>query len=203
MKQQIFVIHGGDTFNTNQEYLSSLEKFEANLEKLQKKGWKDSLSESLGSDYDVYLVKMPNAFNAKYKEWKLWFEKYLPLLNDNLILIGHSLGAIFLAKYLSEETISRKIKATFLVSAPFDKDDIGRDDIRKLPEFAIEKPLTKLAEQTGELYMYHSKDDPVVFYSEFERYSEQLPNAHMKSFEDRQHFNQETFPEIIEDIRNS
>ncbi len=196
MKQQIFVIHGGDAFNTYEEYFSALEKIEVNLEKLQKKSWKDSLSENLGSDYCVYLVKMPNAFNAKYNEWKLWFEKYLPLLNDNLILTGHSLGAVFLAKYLSEENISRKIKATFLVAAPYEY-----DENRKLPEFVIEKPLLKLAEQAGELYMYHSKDDPVVPYFEFEKYGAQLPNAHMKSFEDRQHFNQETFPELIEDIR--
>ena len=196
MKQQIFVIHGGDAFNTYEEYFSALEKIEVNLEKLQKKSWKDSLPENLGNDYSVYLVKMPNAFNAKYKEWKLWFEKYLPLLNDNLILIGHSLGAVFLAKYLSEENISRKIKATFLVAAPYEY-----DENRKLPEFVIEKPLLKLAEQAGELYMYHSKDDPVVPYFEFEKYGAQLPNAHMKSFEDRQHFNQETFPELIEDIR--
>lgn len=198
MKQQIFVIHGGDTFNTHEEYLASLQKFEANLEKLQRKGWKDSLAESLGSGYDVYLIKMPNAFDAKYKEWKLWFEKYLPLLNDGLVLVGHSLGAVFLAKYLSEETISKKIKATFLIAPPFDK-----DEDRTLPEFAITSPLLKLAEQAGELYMYHSKDDPVVEYSEFEKYRAQLPNAHMKSFENRQHFNQENFPELIEDIINS
>ncbi|MCX6756720.1 MAG: alpha/beta hydrolase [Candidatus Nomurabacteria bacterium] len=198
MKQQIFVIHGGDAFNTYEEYFSALEKVEVNLEKLQKKSWKESLPESLGSDYSVYLVKMPSAFNAKYNEWKLWFEKYLPLLNDDLILIGHSLGAVFLAKYLSEETISRKIKATFLVAAPYEY-----DESRKLPEFAIEKPLSKLAEQAGELYMYHSKDDPVVPYFEFEKYKAQLPNAYMKSFEDRQHFNQDTFPEIVEDIRKS
>ena len=51
--------------------------------------------------------------------------------------------------------------------------------------------------------MYHSKDDPVVPYFEFEKYKAQLPNAYMKSFEDRQHFNQDTFPEIVEDIRKS
>lgn len=196
MKQQVFVIHGGDAFNTYEEYLSFLEGYEVSLEKLQKKGWKDSLAENLGSDYDVYLVKMPNGYNAKYKEWKLWFEKYLPLLNDNLILIGNSLGAVFLAKYLSEENISRKIKATFLVAAPFD-----RDGGKKLPEFAVTSSLSKLAKQAGELYMYHSKDDPVVEYSELEKYREQLPNAHIKSFEDRKHFNGETFPEIMEDIR--
>lgn len=196
MKQQIFVIHGGDAFNTYEEYFSSLEKYEVDLERLQQKGWKTTLGDILGDKYDVYLASMPNSRNAKYNEWKLWFEKYLPLLNDNLILIGHSLGAVFLAKYLSEETISRKIKATFLVAPPFDN-----DEGRTLPEFAITKPLLKLAEQAGELYMYQSKDDPYVEYAEFEKYRAQLPNAHMKSFEDRGHFMDETFSEIVEDVK--
>ena len=151
MKQQIFVIHGGDAFNTYEEYFSNLEKYEVDLARLQQKGWKTTLAETLGDKYDVYLANMPNSRNAKYNEWKLWFEKYLPLLNDDLILIGHSLGGVFLAKYLSEENISRKIKATFLIAPPFDS-----DGCRKLPEFAITN---------------------------------------------RGHFMDETFPELVEDVR--
>lgn len=196
MKQQIFVIHGGDAFDTYEAYISFLKNYKVDLLNLQRKVWQSSLAERLGDNYEVLLARMPNSTNAKYFEWKLWFEKYLPLLNDNIIFIGRSLGAVFLAKYLSEETIPKKIKATFLIAPPFD-----RDGGRTLPEFAITTSLLKLAEQAGELYMYHSKDDPVVEYSEFEKYRMQLPNAHMKSFEDRQHFGQEEFPEIIEDVR--
>lgn len=196
MKQQIFVIHGGTTFFTYEEYLSYLETSEVSLEKLQGKNWKTGLQESLGQTYDVYLPKMPNAYNSVYREWVLLFEKFLPLLNDGVIMIGHSLGAVFLAKYLSEYTVSRKIKATLLISPPYDT-DLGK----KMPQFAITAPLDGLERQGGKVIIYHSKDDPVVDFSELSQYQKQLPSLETRVFEDRGHFNIEEFPEIVEDIR--
>jgi len=43
---------------------------------------------------------MPCIENAKYNEWKIQFEKYLKRTDNDLILIGMSLGGIFLTKYL-------------------------------------------------------------------------------------------------------
>lgn len=106
MKQQVFVIHGGTAFNTYEEYFEYLTKKEVSLEKLQGRDWKINLQDDLGDGYEVFLPKMPNSQNAVYKEWCIWFEKFLPLLNDGVILVGHSLGAVFLAKYLSEHDIS-------------------------------------------------------------------------------------------------
>lgn len=237
MKQQVFVIHGGTAFDTYEEYISYLQNKEVSLEKLQGRDWKMNLQDTLGDGYEVYLVKMPNAFNAVYKEWCLWFEKFLPLLNDGVIFVGHSLGAVFLAKYLSEHEISigytsldeirgetrifektynqyddekisrfdkedrqvgvpyKKIKATLLVAPPF-----GRDLGEPLPQFSITEPLTKFNEQGGKIIIFHSKDDPVVDFSELAHYQEQLPEATIKIFEDRGHFNMEDFPEIVEGV---
>jgi hypothetical protein len=30
---------------------------------------------------------MPNKANAKYKAWKIWFEKLFPYLNNNKIIL--------------------------------------------------------------------------------------------------------------------
>lgn len=141
---------------------------------------------------------MPNAQNARYFEWKLWFEKYIPLLNDEVILIGHSFGGSFLAKYLSEESFPKKIRATFIIAAPYD-----RDSEREVVEFVLPESLALLESQGGKIHLYHSKDDPVVDFSELQKYIDALPEATVKTFEDRGHFNQETFPEIVEDIEAS
>ncbi|MDR0369151.1 MAG: alpha/beta hydrolase [Candidatus Peribacteria bacterium] len=66
---------------------------------------------------------MPNKQNAKYKEWKIVFEKIVDKLDNNFILIGHSLGAMFIVKYLSEHTINKTIKKTLLLATPFDNAD--------------------------------------------------------------------------------
>ncbi len=197
MIQQILIIHGGDTFSTYEEYMASLRARRIHLERLQGKSWKRALPEQLGSSYEVYSPYMPNRDSAKYEEWKIMFEKLLPLFNDGIILIGHSLGGVFLAKYLSENTVSKKIRATIMIAAPYDE-----DDGKKMPEFSITGSLTKFQEQGGVIIMYHSKDDPVVQFSELQKYQDALPNASLRIFEDKQHFNQEEFPELVEEIRN-
>jgi predicted alpha/beta hydrolase family esterase len=194
---QIFVIHGGDAFATYEEYLQNLKTTSLDLEKLKSKGWKSTLPEALGESYEVISPRMPNAQNAKYAEWKIWFEKHIPFMQDGVVLVGHSLGGVFLAKYLSENKFPKKIRAVFIVAAPYD-----RDYSRPLVEFAIERSLKQFAEQGGEMFFYHSKDDPIVEFSELEKYRKELPTAHFKTFEDRQHFHKtDEFPELVADIK--
>jgi uncharacterized protein len=197
MKKQIVVIHGGDTFETYEEYLNFLRDYEIDIKryKTDKGGWKPWLRERLGSDYEVILPIMPNRTNAQFKEWKIWFEKLTTFLCQDVILTGHSLGGAFLAKYLSENQFSKKIKAVFLISAVYDKDSEGYP----LANFTLP---TNLDLQTDKIYLYHSKDDPVVPFSTLERYKRALPKALIRVFEDRKHFNQEEFPELAQDILN-
>ncbi len=190
MKKQVIVIHGGETFGTYNEYLAFLGSFIIeNLDHFRKKRWQDSLQEKLGDDFDVILPQMPNKINAKYSEWKIWFEKLIPFFDQNVILMGKSLGGIFLAKYLSENKFPKNIQATFLVAAPYDTE-------------GSEWSLEKFQEQGGHIYLYQSKDDPVVPFANVEKYKKQLPNAEIVMFEDRGHFSQSEFPEIVEAIKN-
>jgi len=196
MKRQIIVIHGGDTFNTQEEYLSFLKNFEINFERLKQKSWKEKLAENLGSDYEVIQPKMPNSMNARYSEWKIWFEKMIHFFDKEIILIGHSLGGIFIAKYLSENQFPKKIVSTFLISAPYDDKDSGES----LVDFELKNDLDNLQKQGGNIILYHSEDDRIVPFADLEKYRKLLPNAEVKIFKNRGHFQQEEFPELIEDI---
>lgn len=195
MKKQVVAIHGGDAYATYEEFLTGLLNKVVSLEWLTFHDWKNALAEELGDGYEVILPRMPNPQNAKYLEWKIWFEKLIPHLQDGVILIGHSLGGIFLAKYLSEETFPKKIRATFLVAAPYDM-----DGDRRIVEFVLPDSLEAFAKQGGKLFLYQSEDDPVVPFSELGKYQKSLPSARVKRFADRQHFNQDSFPEIVSDI---
>ena len=197
MKKQILVIHGGDTFETYEQYLNFLRKHEINIEryKTEKDDWKPWLRKELGTNYEVILPIMPNKTNAIFEEWKIWMEKLIPFLNNGVILIGHSMGGAFLAKYLSENKFPKKIEAVFLVSAVYDKDT----EDYPLVSFALPE---KLDLQTDKVYLYHSKDDPVVPFSDLAKYEEALPKAKSRTFNDRKHINQEEFLELAEDILN-
>ena len=198
MKQQIIVIHGGTTFENYEDYISYLKNKEISIDKLRLKiDWKDTLEKELGENFEVLLPRMPNGTNACYKEWKIWFERIVPLLNNNIIFIGYSLGGIFLAKYLSENTITKTIRATILVAAPFDDEKSGKS----LVDFRLSSPLEKFAKQGGKIYLIQSKDDLEVLFEQLDKYKQALPNAETMIFENREHFNQESFPEIIELIK--
>ena len=190
MKQLVF-IHGGETFNTYEEYLEALRSWTYDSKRDAAKRWRDTLADGLGSDWEVLLPTMPSKFNAKYIEWKIWFEKVIPYLEDGAILVGHSLGGSFLVKYLSEEQLPKKISATFLVATPYDK---------SLPEFPVPDSLAQFEQQAGKMFLYHSEDDFVVPFKELAEFQKALPTASVRTFTDRGHFLQSEFPEIIQDI---
>ena len=174
------------------DYIQSIE---FDLEKIRpRKDWKDSLADELGDGFDILAPRMPNANDAHYGEWKIWFEKILALCDENIILIGHSLGGIFLAKYLAENTTAKKIKATILLAAPFDTE--GCDE--SLGDFILPKSLDNLAKQGGKIYLLHSKDDPVLPFEQVGKYQVVLPEAKVMIFEDRGHFKMEKFPEMVD-----
>lgn len=198
MKRQVLLIHGADTFKTYEEYLTALKSKELDFERLKRKDWKEALRERLGDGFEVIKPHMPNHANARYVEWKIWFEKLIPFLKDDIILIGHSMGGIFLAKYLSENNFPKNIRATILIAAPFDEKDIKE----MLGDFRLPESITRFKEQTGEVILYHSEDDPIVPFADFEKYKRELPNATARIFKDRGHFQQEELPELVEDIKN-
>lgn len=197
MKRQILIIHGGNAFDTHDQFISDLKKREVYLDQFKTVDWKYNLGKDLGEEYEVLNPKMPNSQNAKYSEWKIWFERIAPHLEDSVILIGHSLGGIFLAKYLSENNFKKKIKAVILVAPPFNS-----PTKHPLADFILIRGLENFEKQAGKIIIFHSKDDSVVPFSNAKSYVKVLKSAELLSFEKMGHFNQENFPEIEKVIKS-
>ncbi|HSX24849.1 MAG TPA: alpha/beta fold hydrolase [Candidatus Andersenbacteria bacterium] len=199
MKQHVLVVHGGTSFDTYQQYLDFIKTRELTVETLtQCIDWRFSLPHELGNAFQVLVPNMPNGGNAKYIEWSIWFTRCISLLKGNPIIIGHSLGGIFLVKYLSEHRIQKKLRAVILIAAPFDH----TSTVESLHDFALPESLELFEEQAGEIFCFHSKDDPIVPLEENEKYQRKFPNAHIMLYRDRGHFRQETFPELVQLIRS-
>lgn len=197
MKKQIIVIHGGDIFDSYKEYVAFLKSYKINFEKMKSGGWKDGLQKKLGKNFEVILPNMPNKYNAKFLEWKIWFEKIIPFLENKVILVGHSLGGIFLAKYLSENKFPKRILATLIIAAPYDDQDADYS----LADFKLKKDLSLLGKQSEKLFIWQSEDDDVVLFANFGKYKKALPNANYRRFKNKGHFIQKNFPEIVQEIR--
>ncbi len=198
--KQVVIIHGGDTFKSYDDYLSHLK--EKKIESLDYfigyPDWKQTFQLYLGfgGNYQVISPRMPNKQNAKYLEWQIWFEKLIPFLEDGAILVGHSLGGSFLVRYLAENRLPIRLDGIFLVAVPYDADD------ELTEEFAAPASFSLLSEQCANIFLYYSEDDPVVPFTELAKYQAALPQATVRTFTDRGHFfAQETFPELVEDIK--
>lgn len=194
--KQVFIIHGGSSFKDNTAYLRSLNDLTINYERLKyaQRWFTQGISQSL-TEFDVLTPSMPNKNNAAYNEWKIIFEKLIPLFEDNVQLVGHSLGAMFLAKYFNEVTLSKKVRRVILVSGAYNDDKI--EDLGSF-ELTSATGIERSAEST---HLFHSKDDFVVPFTELAKFQTDIPTATSHIFDDRGHFLQPDFPELYELLR--
>jgi hypothetical protein len=196
-KTQIFMVHGGETFKNQKNYLNYLKNRPVSIEKNPK--WAlEYLDKELGKKFDIIRPRMPLQENAKYEEWKIYFERFIPLLKNNVILIGNSLGGIFLAKYLSENKFPKKILAVYLTCAPFD-DTCPKDDL--VGGFKLKSDLSLIEKNCKDVTFMFSADDDVVPVAHAEKYRNKLKNAKIVIYKSKNgHFKVSKFPEIVKMI---
>lgn len=202
-KQQVFYIHGGSSYSNYDDYLSDLRKQplqSAPDEEIVQK-WPHSLRTQLGESYQVLMPQMPNKQNARYEEWKIWFERHFEFLDKEVIFVCWSLGGVFMTKYLSENSVPFTISKLFLLAAPFDyfvSDDCKEDGGDFYPEVTR---VPDIGNAVDNIYILHSKDDFVVPYEHALKYQEALPQASLVTFEDKNHFLVEELPELVDLIK--
>jgi BH0848 protein len=187
---QIVIIHGGDSFSSYDKYLKDLKNRQLDVDQLRpNKRWKDTVIAAFPGA-DILIPTMPNSANAQYDEWVIWFEKIIPYFSDDVRLIGHSLGAMFLAKYLHENPLKKPVHQLILLAAGYN------DSTEDYGSFMITsaKGIEKSAD---EVHLLHSRDDFIVPYSELAKFEADIPTAHVHTFDNKNHFLDADFPELI------
>lgn len=194
----VVYIHGWMTFSNRAKYLKYLRTVSLMLEKKVRRHGA-GFDEALGKHYKVIRPLMPSPDNARYDDWALYFKRYLPHLHGKVILIWGSLWGIFLAKYLSEHTLTKKVLATFLVCPPFDESD-SKDELCSW--FKLKSNLSRIEKNTKHLTLLFSEDDDVVPISHAAKYQQKLPRANIVTYKNKNgHFKVSEFPELIKMIK--
>lgn len=195
MKKQILIIGGGEVFENYEDYLNYLRQYKIDsLDGLRYQDWKSNLEVDLGGKFEVIYPSMPCKKNADFLEWKIWLEKFFPFLRNDIILIGHSLGGSFWLRYLAENSFPVKIAQLHLVAAPISGDN------EFLGSFTPPKDLNNIEKSVKSIYLYQSKDDPVVPFSELYKISHAISSANIVILDNYGHFRAQKFPELIDRI---
>jgi predicted GIY-YIG superfamily endonuclease/predicted alpha/beta hydrolase family esterase len=204
LKKQIILVKWWESKENYKDYYEFLEKQKYDPFKEEVKRWNRNLWEKLWKNYEILVHKTFNKDYSDYKSWKIMFEKMFPFFEKNIIFVGHSMWAIFLAKYFEEEKFYTKLSKLdinilkiILIAPPFKdiKNDVLWDFNFENTEF---KNLKKLQDK---IKIFASKDDFVVPFEDIEDYKKALPKVEYSIFEDRWHFLQEEFLELIEEIK--
>ncbi|MEY8758945.1 alpha/beta hydrolase [Chryseobacterium tongliaoense] len=154
--KQILFIHGGgdDGYGSDSKMLPSLEQ-------------------ALGADFKIHYPKMPEVeTNALATLWLEQIDIEVSGFYADLILVGHSLGASMLLKYLSEFKIPGYIKGVFLIAPPFWNGTQDWIQPLKLKDNFAEKLPKDLP-----VFFYQTRDDTIVPYEQFARYKIEVPRA--------------------------
>lgn len=156
-----------------------------------------SLQTNLGDGYLVHSPEIHIDEAAPDFGWPKQIGKKITQADDGLILVGHSFGASMLLKYLSENTVNRKIAGIFLLAAPFwSGDEAWKAGFKLKPDFAGKIPVDV------PMFLYQCKDDDEVPISHFYRYKQQLTQAKFREIQSGGHQFDNNLAIVAEDIRS-
>ena len=79
--------------------------------------------------YEVIVPKFPTPLDQSLESWLRVFANYENKIDEETIMIGHSLGATFILNYL--EQTNKKIKAAFFVAGFFKRLNSPYDEVNK------------------------------------------------------------------------
>lgn len=158
----------------------------------------DSLQQNLGQHFDVHYPRMPNEDDAPYAQWRQLIDDELASIRGPVFVVGHSVGASVLAKWLSERQDERPIGGVFLAACPYWGGDgwryDGYEELELKPEFA--------ARITSGLpiSLYHCRDDEVVPFGHLALWARVLPQASVHVLETGGHQFNNDLSSVAQDI---
>lgn len=151
-------------------------------------------TKKITTDFDNF----PNSDNPKLTEW---IKFLLPKINNNSILVGHSLGCPTILKTL--EQYEGNVKGVFLVSGF--AQNLNLPFSQKIDNFTESGfDFKKINKKTKKFILFDSKDDPLVLPREGDFLEKNIKITKRITFEDRGHLNlwnkEGSFSELLNEI---
>lgn len=161
--------------------------------------WLKSELEKFG--YEVAVPVFPTPENQNIESWLDVVSPHFENLNNESVLVGHSIGAVFLLSIL--EKLNTSVKTTIFASGFLH--DLGNDDFDKINRTFYDKDFDwqKIKKSSQEVFVFHGDNDPYVPLSEAENLAEKLC-AETEVIKNGGHLNESAgfveFPALLETI---
>ncbi len=148
------------------------------------------------NEIDASSPDIPHAFKPEYSVWTKEFERFD--INRETSLVGHSCGAGFLIRWLSEHQ-DVQVKTVVLVAPWIDP---LRKDTTDFFEFTMDP---ELAERTSTLWLFNSDTDSDSVHISADTIRSTINNIKYKEFHNYGHFTQRSmqtvaFPELLNSL---
>ncbi|HWY79320.1 MAG TPA: alpha/beta hydrolase [Candidatus Sulfotelmatobacter sp.] len=108
--------------------------------------------------YIVTVPKFPTPEGQSLNSWLKVFEKFKGEINEETIMIGHSIGATFILSLLKQR--EEPINSVFLVSGFIS--DLGKRKFDKINNSFYEKSFNWSNIRKNCFYIFHGENDPYV-----------------------------------------
>ncbi|CCH52969.1 hypothetical protein BN8_02019 [Fibrisoma limi BUZ 3] len=134
-----------------------------------------SLQAGLGDAFVVHYPLLADEPEPDFGRQKQ-IGQQVSLIKDEIILVGHSLGASMLLKYLSESQPPQRVIGAFLLATPFwSGDEDWKQGLKLHDDFASKLP------KHVPIFLYHAQDDEEVSFNNLALYAQHLPQATLHS----------------------
>lgn len=133
--------------------------------------------------FEVEVPQMPETMNPKLSGWFPKLKEVISTPDENLYLVGHSLGCITIMRYLENLEDNQKIGGVIFV-AGF-TDDLGYQELKNF--FQTEINFAKIKQKAKKFIAIHSDNDPYVNLKYGDIFKEKL-GAEVKILHNMGHF---------------
>ena len=162
--------------------------------------WFKQELEQKGHRVFVPQFPSPPTVSAKIEEWFAVLEDYQQYIDSDTIIIGHSLGGVFLLRLL--EKLGHPLKAACFVGSPIGiRPILNYDRDQAFSSFDFDWP--KIKNQAQNFVVFHSDDDPYVSLENGQKLAENL-GVELSFIPGAGHFNKKAgylqFPQLRDEV---
>jgi hypothetical protein len=182
--KKVYIIHGWGG-NSKEKWLVRLGK------QLADRGW------------EIFIPDMPNTDAPKIEEWIGYLQELISNPDENVFLVGHSIGCQAIMRYL-EKLENAEVGGMVFVAGWFNLTSLESDEEREIAKPWLETPIDfeKIKSATSSCTVILSNNDPYVPLAETKAIFEKKLGARVIVENSKGHFTEDDnvfeLPEILD-----